>query len=797
MATQRPAFSALLSEYAASLLAERELAPRARIAAKQVAELVPGTSVQVYAIENQDAPVWLLKAVEGDVSPEREVGYDHGILGILAHSRNPLVFDPVILAREDYAHLNVRRTMRSMALVPIVLDEMLLGAIEIVSFDSELTVDDLAPVEDVAEVTAIAFAAALTYEGERNSNLQSITRITQLYDLERVFNSTLEMESLLPIITSKIREILPVQAVNLWMVEDDNLALVSRDGEDPTTELEGRYGEGIANTVCNTGEAVLIDSADDARLAARNEGVDEGRVTSLIAVPIVDHEFHVGVLEAINKDDGTPFDDDDLFFLTTIAVTAASALHNASLLEAERKIELLETLVQVSNEITSTLNLERVLQVIVNGPQKIMTYDRAAVALEQNGKVQVKAISGKTEVVQGDSLVKQLKEMLEWALISETETYITCKDEMVQSDREETKVKFAKYFIETGLRSFYALPLADDQGRLGILCFESTEPEFLTDAQFEFIRVLASQATVALRNASLYTEVPFISFWEPLLQKKQQFMRMEKNRRRRYLHAAAVAVLSLAVVPLPMRVVGDAEVSPETLSKVQAEVEGVVGKVYVHEGDRVAQGAVLADMNDWDFRSALAATQAQHASALAAMNRALAANDGTEAGIQRVKADYWQAEVVRARERLDRTHLRSPIDGIVSTPHVETLVGQKLKAGETFAQVVSASNATVDVAVDETDLPLVKAGDFAAVKLESFPTQRLRGHVARVSPVSVPQGEHRLFYARIEIPNSDGMIRPGMQGTSKVTIGWRPSGYVLFRGAAMWVWSKLWYWFGW
>ncbi len=797
MATQRPAFSAPLVEYAASLLAERELAPRAAITAQQVLDLLPATSVQVYAVENQDAPVWQLKAVLGEVSPEREVPFDHGILGILASSRNSLVFDPAILTREDFAHLNVRRTMKSLALVPITLDEILLGAIEIVSFDSELTLDDLAAVEDVAEVSAIAFATALAYEDERNTQLQSITRVTQLYDLERVFNSTLEMDTLLPIISSKIREILPVQAINLFMVDGDDLLLVSRDGEDPTTELEARYTEGVANTVCNSGEPVLIDSPDDERLLARNEGVEDGGVFSLMAVPIVDHDFHVGVLEAVNKLDGTAFDEDDLFFLNTIAATAASALHNASLMEAERKIELLETLVQVSNEITSTLNLERVLQVIVNGPQKIMSYDRASVALEQNGKIQVKAISGKMEIVHGDPIVKQLKEMLEWALISENETYITCKDDMVQSDREETKIKFAQYFSETGLRSFYALPLQDDQGRLGVLCFESSQPEFLSEAQFEFIKVLASQATVALRNASLYTEVPFISFWEPLLQKKQQFMRMEKQRRQRITRVAVAAALLLVFLPIPMRIVGDAAVSPQTISKVQAEVEGVIGKVYVHEGDQVAKGAVLADMNDWDFRAAVAAAEAKYGSALAAMNRALAANDGSEAGVQRIQANYWQAEVERAKARLDRTHLRSPIDGVVSTPHIETLVGRKLDLGDTFAEVVDAKTATVDVAVDEGDVPLVKDGDYAALKLESFPLQKFRGSVARISPVSAAQGDERVFFARIEIPNPHGTIRPGMQGTSKVTIGWRPAGYVFLRGPAMWMWSKIWYWFGW
>ena len=54
----------------------------------------------------------------------------------------------------------------------------------------------------------------------------------------------------------------------------------------------------------------------------------------------------IGVLEAVNKDGDAPFDDDDQFFLTAIAETVSSALKNASLMFAERKLEILEALVR-------------------------------------------------------------------------------------------------------------------------------------------------------------------------------------------------------------------------------------------------------------------------------------------------------------------------------------------------------------------------------------------------------------------------------------------------------------------
>ena len=246
-----------------------------------------------------------------------------------------------------------------------------------------------------------------------------------------------------------------------------------------------------------------------------------------------------------------------------------------------------------------------------------------------------------------------------------------------------------------------------------------------------------------------------------------------------------------------MRVAGDATVASQSSAEIQAEAEGVVHKVYVHEGDRVAKGTILADLDDWEYRAALAAALARRETSVAAMNRALAANDGGEAGIQRVQAEYWTAETNRARERLERTKLRSPIDGVVATAQVETLAGTKLDAGDSFAKVINTSHATVDVAVDQSDVPLLEAGEKAVVKLDSFPLRRFVGRVDIVSPASQAHEDKRVYFARVDIPNPEGIIRPGMSGMSKLSAGWKPAGYVIFRGFGMWLWTKLWSWFGW
>jgi multidrug efflux system membrane fusion protein len=222
-----------------------------------------------------------------------------------------------------------------------------------------------------------------------------------------------------------------------------------------------------------------------------------------------------------------------------------------------------------------------------------------------------------------------------------------------------------------------------------------------------------------------------------------------------------------------------------------------VKQVAVKEGDRIRKGAVIGALEDWDYRSALAAARAKRETAIALMNRALAANDGTEAGIQQAQADYWTAEVARAEERLNRTLVRSPIDGVVATPHMENLVGRKLKLGETFADIVDNSQALVDLTIDQTDIGLVAAGQKARVKLDGFPARTFPGEVVVISPLGRLEGDTSLFYARIAVSNPESIMRAGMQGRGKVSTGWHPAGKVFFRQPVMWFWSKLWGWFGW
>jgi multidrug efflux pump subunit AcrA (membrane-fusion protein) len=110
---------------------------------------------------------------------------------------------------------------------------------------------------------------------------------------------------------------------------------------------------------------------------------------------------------------------------------------------------------------------------------------------------------------------------------------------------------------------------------------------------------------------------------------------------------------------------------------------------------------------------------------------------------------------------------------------------------------VDTSHANIDVAIDEADIARVDSGLKGAVKLEGLPNHTFHAPVVVVSPKAELNDNQRLFYARLVVPNEDGLIRSGMQGRGKISTGWAPAGWVIFRRPTLWLWSKFWSWFGW
>ncbi|HOV14032.1 MAG TPA: sensor domain-containing diguanylate cyclase, partial [Spirochaetota bacterium] len=93
-------------------------------------------------------------------------------------------------------------------------------------------------------------------------------------------------------------------------------------------------GEGIAGSVWQNGKALLIEDAqNDSRFSKKADSKSEFVTTSIIAVPLISNGKIIGVMESINKDDGTFFNNYDLYLFEHLSIQAAVALDNANLYE--------------------------------------------------------------------------------------------------------------------------------------------------------------------------------------------------------------------------------------------------------------------------------------------------------------------------------------------------------------------------------------------------------------------------------------------------------------------------------
>jgi multidrug resistance efflux pump len=788
------------SELTRSLLASPEVAARATLLADALRKALGEVACALYSRRDGS---WVPLGVSEEISVV-DVGAGAALFAPLLQSPGPVVYPAGELAREDYTHIHVLRTIRSIGYMPLLQDGQPVGAFEIVSFNEPLTDSLLLSLEGFAELAVIAIESAHEYEEQRQNLLDSIHRLTQLYDLEKSLNETLDFEPLLELIPVKVAAMLPCQAIHLWMFEGGKLKLVSAWGEDATAEpgTTEEAGEGYVGDMAEEGVPLLISDPDDPRLASRNQRAGEGQpITNALMVPLIEHdknggESELGVLEAVNKEGAEGFSEDDLFFMNSMSETVTSALKNASLMYAERKLEILEALVQVSSEITSTLRLERLLQIIVNSPQSVLPFERCSIALDNRGRLQLKAVSGMASIPAGDLQLDHLRELLQWLSSFDQQLLIRQHGDEPETEDPRVRTAIGKHFEASDYRALFALPLADDQGRVGLLLYESSDPNFLEVAHIEMIKVLAGQTTVAIRNALLYREVPLISLLEPLVQRKQAFMRSDRKRRGMILGSIAAGILLLIFCPLPLRVSGTAVVAPQSVVTLAAPVDGTIANVYAREGQQVSRGEVLGTMDDWSWRNQLAGAQAKYEAAILAMQGDLARHSA-QAGEDRTQADYLHAEMERARLRIANAQLRSPIDGIVMTPDLQNAAGEHLDAGAAFAQVLDLASARVNIAVDQEDAKLVRAGQSAAIKLDSFPAQTLRGRVFSVSPEAQLAGASRVFYAHVLLPNGSAELRTGMDGRAKISAGLRPAGFVLLRGPALWLWKTLWDWIGW
>ncbi len=726
----------------------------------------------------------------------RSVPRETGLVHDLVRDRTPLLLQADQLAAADDPFLKaIPAPAVACLFVPLSAERIVVGILAL-AFHRMPDRSVLQNVQGFLKHATPALARALRAERKTGGMLYAIERLTSLFDLTKAFGSTIDLAELSAIIARKAVDFMGAEVASFWTLDrqagEVTLAATAvNTNYDIPAPPDAVGGSIVGDILAESATVRRHDLSEDDPVRGENPDYP---VHSFLAAPLLEDDAPIGVIVVVNKRGRHPeFTAADEELLADIERQAVRALHNARQYEAEKKVEELDALLAVSREITSTLDLDKVMRTIVNASSALVTYDRAAIAILSRGQLRIGAVSGVAELDRKDPSVRRTEELLEWVFWGGKNVAVTrLEDGTIETDRPETEEKFRAFFEATGRNAFYGVLLEDEEGKLGVLGFECNEPLEFDAGTRDLLQILVNQATVAVRNAQLYQQMPLPGFLKPLAERTRKLSALPASRWRRWLLGAAAALLLLVLVPWNIRVTGPARAVPGRRIPVTAYVDGIVATVEHREGDVVAAGDVIATLKDDAYRAALAEARAAEQIAEAEVARHRAEGNAAAMGQALSRRGEARARATWAEERLAATRLRAPEAGIVITPRLDERVGQLLAAGAEFAVLAETSSLLAEVAIPERDATLLADGQDVTLKMNAYPTRTFRGRVSRLGAAVREEGEERFLIAETRVENPSGLLKPGMLGTGKISTGRRPLLVALFRRPARWAATKLW-----
>ena len=190
---------------------------------------------------------------------------------------------------------------------------------------------------------------------------------------------------------------------------------------------------------------------------------------------------------------------------------------------------------------------------------------------------------------------------------------------------------------------------------------------------------------------------------------------------------------------------------------------GTITNIYVHNGQKVKKGDIIAKIDETTAKSL-------HDAALASLNQA---EDGyerlkqvhEEGGISDVRWVQMETDLEKARqtEISTRKHLEdctiyAPQDGIISMP--ERVVGENMIPSSTFCYLIDMNRLVVEFSVSEKEVGMINIGDKAVAEIHALNGIEKEVTIIDKAIVSNPFGHTYTVKAKINLDGEDPL--PGM-----------------------------------
>ncbi len=211
-----------------------------------------------------------------------------------------------------------------------------------------------------------------TVQDNLSFDLKALGRISNL------INSTLDIPKLLEIIMDAAKDLLDAEASSLLLIDNNkrvlNFVVVAGDKGELIREIAVPIGVGIAGIVAETGEALIVNDAENDQRVYKEVDQKTNTITrNLICVPMRVKDKIVGVLETINSVGQPQFDENQLNVLSYLADQAAIALNNGDLFKGlakarftlQKRVNELSILFEFNDIVNFAISIQELIPVSV------------------------------------------------------------------------------------------------------------------------------------------------------------------------------------------------------------------------------------------------------------------------------------------------------------------------------------------------------------------------------------------------------------------------------------------------
>ncbi|MEN8241481.1 MAG: PAS domain S-box protein [Chloroflexota bacterium] len=262
------------------------------------------------------------------------------------------------------------------------------------------------------------------------------------------------------------------------------------------------HGEGMAGKVLESRDFLIVD--DYSTWNGRSQIYSKETFTSVLQVPIMIGEEFLGVLSVQEKKEGSKFTLEDAEQLKMFADQAAMAIRNSHLFEGEKKArQEAETLQAVSQALSTELELNEVLELIISEMRKVVPYDSLSVQFLDENLLTIIAVKGfsNPEDIIGLTFDQNEED-------NPNHRVITSQKPLILNNPAKNYGNFnVPPFNQSKTKSWLGVPLLYGNSTIGMIAFDHQDPGFYNPEHAKLALSFATQAAIAIKNAHIFKEL--------------------------------------------------------------------------------------------------------------------------------------------------------------------------------------------------------------------------------------------------------------------------------------------------